>query len=242
VAIIAAGLADGINPCAFTVIVFFISFLTVMGYRRREMAVIGSIYILAVFLTYLGIGLGFFRILYLWKNFRLISKAVYILVGGLSLFLGLMAVRDYWVYKRTGNTDDMALSLPRSIKNRIHAIVGEYYRRDKSRQSRALVRLAASAFVVGFLISLLESVCTGQIYLPTIIFVLKEGGLRVKAFVYLLVYNVMFVIPLVGVLVFALVGVNSRQFEGFARRHLGTVKLAMAAVFLALGLVLLVGS
>ncbi len=239
--VIGAGLIDGINPCAFTVIVFFVSFLTFMGYRRREMALIGAGYIFAVFLTYLAIGLGFFKALYSLKFFHLISKAVYLSIGILSIFLGILAIRDYILYKKTGKADDMSLQLPRVIKNKIHAIVGEYYRKDKDAKQRAPLGLLGSAFVVGFMISLLEAVCTGQLYLPTIIFVLKEGSLRAKALSYLFLYNFMFIVPLVAVLVLALAGVTSKHFESFAKKNLGVIKLAMAAVFLALGLFLLSG-
>ncbi|NQU19041.1 hypothetical protein HQ550_02680, partial [bacterium] len=55
-AVIAAGLIDGVNPCAFTVLIFFISFLTLMGYKKRNLALIGLTFILAVFFTYLSLG------------------------------------------------------------------------------------------------------------------------------------------------------------------------------------------
>ena len=241
-AVIGAGLVDGINPCAFTVIVFFVSFLTFMGYKRKEMAWIGAGYILAVFLTYLALGFGIFKVLYSLKVFYLISKIMYLLIGGLSIFLGYLVLKDYFLYKKTGKTDDMALQLPRPIKNKIHAIVGNYYRKDKGHQKKALFGLAASALIVGFMVSLLEAVCTGQLYLPTIVFVLKEGSLRAKALFYLILYNLMFILPLVAVLLLALGGVSSKQFEAYARKHLGFIKLAMAAVFLALGIVLLMGA
>jgi cytochrome c biogenesis protein CcdA len=240
-AVILAGLIDGVNPCAFTVIVFFVSFLTVMGYRRREMFLIGLAYILAVFLTYLALGLGFFNALYGLKGFFLVSQLIYIVIGGASLYLGALAIKDYFIYRRTGTVDAMALQLPKAIKNKIHAIVGEYYRKDKSGQRKALLGLVTSAFVVGFMISLLEAVCTGQMYLPTIVFMLKDASLRAKAFFYLVVYNIMFVIPLFFVFAAALAGYTSKQFEAFARGHMGLIKLSMAAVFLALGFVLLSG-
>jgi hypothetical protein len=234
-AVIGAGLVDGINPCAFTVIVFFVSFLSLMGYRRREMLLIGCAYILAVFLTYLAIGLGLFNVLYRLDAIFWLSKGLYFLVGALSVFLGCLAVRDYLYYKRTGRTDDMALQLPRIIKNKIHAIVGEYYRKGPGERGKATGGLFASALVVGFLISVLEAVCTGQLYLPTIVIVLKEGSMRVRALFYLFVYNFMFIIPLVIVLILALVGATSRDFEAFAKKRMGLIKLAMAAVFLGLG-------
>lgn len=239
--VIGAGLVDGINPCAFTVIVFFVSFLSLMGYKRREMALIGSAYILAVFLTYLALGFGFFKVLYTMKGFYLVSRIVYLVIGGLSLFLGCLALNDYFRYKKTGKTDEMALQLPLPIKNKIHAIVGDYYRKDKNSRTKALWGLLVSSLAVGFMISLLEAVCTGQLYLPTIIFVLKEGTLRARALFYLFIYNLMFIVPLALVLVLALFGFSSKQFEAFARKNLGIVKIAMAAVFFALGVVLWVG-
>lgn len=240
-AVIGAGLVDGFNPCAFTVIVFFVSFLTVMGYKTREMVIIGIAYIFAVFATYLGMGLGIFQAVYRLKFFYEISKFVYMGIGGLSLFLGCLAIKDYFIFKQTGKTDAMALQLPKVVKNKIHSIVGNYYRKDKTSKTRAMAGLIVSALIVGFLISLLEAVCTGQLYLPTIVFVLKEGTLRARALWYLIAYNLMFILPLVVVLVLAIGGVTSRQFESFARRHLGFVKLVMAAVFFALGVVLWVG-
>ncbi|MDD5020273.1 MAG: hypothetical protein PHS61_07660 [Candidatus Omnitrophica bacterium] len=237
-AVIGAGLVDGINPCAFTVIVFFVSFLSVMGYRRREMAVIGLAYILAVFVTYLAIGLGLFNIFYRLDAFFLLSRGLYFLIGALSMFLGGLAVRDYLLYKKTGKTDDMALQLPGPVKRKIHALVGEYYRKTPEGRAKALGGLFVSALVVGFLISLLEAVCTGQLYLPTIVIVLKEGSLRARALFYLVLYNFMFIIPLVGVLSLALLGTTSRDFEGFAKKRLGLIKITMAAVFLGLGLAL----
>ncbi|HQP92318.1 MAG TPA: hypothetical protein PLU24_06555, partial [Candidatus Omnitrophota bacterium] len=199
-AVIGAGLADGFNPCAFTVVIFFVSFLTLMGYRRHETAIIGAFYILAVFLTYLLLGLGFFKALYMMKSFRLFSKIMYISIGSLSIFLGLLALKDYIIFKRSGKTDGMSLQLPLPVKNRIRGIVSDFYRKDKTGKGKALAGLALSALIVGFLVSLLEAVCTGQLYLPTIVFVLKEGTLRARALFFLILYNVMFIFPLVIIL------------------------------------------
>lgn len=240
-AIISAGFVDGFNPCAFTVIVFFMSFLTVMGYKRREMALIGIVYIFAVFSTYLLLGFGFFSALYQFRYFYLFSRIIYVFIGLLSFTLGYFAIRDYFLYRKTGKTEGLVLQLPKIVKKKIHAIVGQYYRKSDKVQKRALFGLVLSALVVGFMVSLLEAVCTGQMYLPVIIFVLKDGALRARAILYLFVYNLMFILPLIIVFVLAIVGVSSRQFESWARKQLKLIKLAMAAVFFALGLVLLIG-
>lgn len=240
-AVLGAGLVDGVNPCAFTVIVFFISFLTLMGYGRREMAWIGSCYILAVFLTYLALGLGFFKILYAFKGFYLVSRLTYLLIGTLSFFCGVLALKDYLIYQSTGRTDQMSLQLPKAIKNRIHKIVGDYYRKGPSQRTRAILGLSLSALTVGFLVSLLEAVCTGQLYLPTIVYVLKEGSLRGRAFLFLIGYNLMFILPLVAVFALALGGASSQKFEDYARKNMGRIKVLMALVFFTLAVVLWVG-
>ena len=242
-AIIIAGLEDGVNPCAFTVIVFFISFLAAQGYRRRELIFIGAAFIFAVFLTYLCIGLGIFNFFYHFKGFGLISRLFNLIIGALSILFGILAVYDFIKFKKTGATDELILQLPKPIKERIHKVIGLFYRKSpQEKQGKSLpgpYKLIFSALITGFLVSLLEAVCTGQMYLPTISFVLKASTLKLQALGYLLLYNIMFVIPLVVIFIFALMGTSSAQFSGFLKRHLGLIKILMAVLFFSLGLFLI---
>jgi hypothetical protein len=61
--VLVAGLVDGLNPCAFATIVFFISYLAFVGRRRREVLAVGVAFTAGVFLTYLGVGAGLLRFL-----------------------------------------------------------------------------------------------------------------------------------------------------------------------------------
>ncbi|MDP2044469.1 MAG: hypothetical protein Q8K15_04800, partial [Candidatus Omnitrophota bacterium] len=119
-AVIIAGLQVGFNPCAFTVIVFFISFLAVQGYRRRDLILIGSSFILAVFLTYLGIGLGIFNFFYRFKDFWILTRLLNLTIGSLSILFGILAIWDFIKFKKTGSSDGLILQLPKPIKERIH--------------------------------------------------------------------------------------------------------------------------
>lgn len=239
--IVMAGLGDGINPCAFTVIIFFISYLALQGYRKRELVTIGSCFILAVFLAYLLIGLGFFNIIYSLDKFSLARKAFNITIGLLSVALGALSIYDLVKLKKTRRTDELVLQLPPAIKNRIHSIIGLYYRkpRDKAAYQAHLLRLGASAFVTGFIISFLESVCTGQLYLPTIRFAMRVSSAKLQAVAYLVLYNLMFIVPLAAIFVLTLAGVNSAEFSRAFRKHLFSVKVLLAILFFALGAVLL---
>lgn len=234
-AIVSAGLIDGINPCAFTVMVFFISFLALQGYRKRELIAVGLAFLFAVFLTYVLIGLGIMGFFYSIKSFWIISKLVNIGIGLFSIILGVFALYDLFVYMRTQNTDGLLLQLPKFVKNRIHNLVGTHYR---GQAKAGIFKLVISALVIGFLISLLEAVCTGQVYLPTISFVLWTTPFKLQALGLLLLYNIMFVVPLFIVFLLAMLGATSEQFSHFLRKHLALIKILMAAVFFSFGIIL----
>jgi metal-sulfur cluster biosynthetic enzyme len=237
-----AGLIDGINPCAFTVIVFFISFLVVQGYKRREMLIIGLAYLVAVFITYILFGLGLMNFLYRLEMFRLLSRAINIAIGILSIFLGFLALYDIFVYLKTRETEGLTLQLPKLIKNKIHSIIGRHYRNPSKEKEgtkkKSVLGLLLSALLVGFLVSTLEAICTGQVYLPTITFILKTTSLKLQALTLLLLYNIMFIVPLLAVFILALLGVTSEQFSHFLKRHMFLIKIFLAAVFFSFGTIL----
>jgi cytochrome c biogenesis protein CcdA len=240
-AIVFAGLVDGINPCAFTVIVFFITFLSFQGYRKREIAFTGIYFILAVFLAYLLLGIGLFNFLYRLKIFSYVLRIVYALIALLCFILGMLTVYDILRFKKTNKAEDMVLKLPEKIKYYIHRFIGLHYRKTQKENTskKGLSALVLSAIILGFGISFLEAVCTGQLYLPTIAFVLKTTNLKLQALAYLVLYNLMFIAPLIIVFLFALLGVSSEQFSRFMQRHMVLIKILMAGLFFGLGEILI---
>jgi len=234
--IIWSGLIDGINPCAFAVIIFFISFLSVYGYRKREIIIVGSCYCLAVFITYVLLGVGFFKILYSLSYFYKAIKYFYMTVGGFCLLFAALSFYDYIKIRMGKPSGDLTLQLPKVFKKKIHHVVSGALR---EKGNRSLFQLAFVSLLIGFLISLLEAVCTGQVYLPTIVFILEVPKLRIKAFAYLLLYNLMFIAPLIVIFILSLAGVHSETFNHFLKRRLGIIKIFMALLFLSLGLLIL---
>ena len=236
-AVAGSGLIDGINPCAFAVIVFFISFLAVYGYSRAEIVVVGSAYCLGVFLAYMLIGLGILRALYALSGFYYAMKVFYYLMSAACFAFAALSVRDYLLYKKTGSAEGFALQLPQALKLKINKVMGLLRRKDGS---MGMGRLFAAAFVVGIMVSVIEAVCTGQVYVPTLAYIMKDPALRAKALAYLLLYNLMFIVPLVAVFALSLAGCSSERFSGFFKRRLGAAKLLLAALFAGLGVLLLV--
>lgn len=233
--VMGAGLIDGFNPCAFTVLVFFISFLTFVGYKKRELAVLGITFVLAVFATYILIGLGLFKFIRSLEFFGFLSKIIYLAIAALAIILGIYSLYDWYIYKKTKDPERIKLRLPDFIKRRTQKII-----QDSARgKNKTMAELIITVFLSGFLVSLLESICTGQTYVPTIAYVVREPALRASALSYLALYNIMFILPLAVILIAALKGVNSETFSKIARGHLGTIKLLTAGLFFLLGVLLL---
>lgn len=235
-AIIGAGLADGVNPCAFAVIVFFVSFLAAYKYTKKEIIVVGSAYCLAVFLAYVLMGLGAFHVLYAMKAFKYVTLVVqWGMVGLCGVFL-LLSLYDFIVYQRTKKSEKMLLQLPTNYKVYIHKVM-RFFLKDKH---SSMWRLLLAAFLVGFVVSGVEAVCTGQVYLPTIVVILKEVNQHFwRATEFLLFYNLMFILPLVLVFVLTLCGKESATFNNWLKKHLGLTKFLLCLVFLGLLVLLL---
>ena len=85
-------------------------------------------------------------------------------------------------------------------------------------------------------ISLIELACTGQIYLPVIMFVLSVPEMQVQAVSYLFLYNLMFIVPLVIVFLAAYWGTSSERTGMFVNRHTSVVKLATSLLFVVMGI------
>jgi cytochrome c biogenesis protein CcdA/glutaredoxin len=226
-----AGLIDGVNPCAFATIVFLLSYLAFVGRTRREILMAGVAFTVAVFLTYFSMGLGFFQFLQRLTFLSTISRVVYALAAVLVLALAVISFYDYALIRRGRRPSEMKLQLPMFLKRRIHDTI-----RKQSRSGR----LAVGAFVTGAIVSLLELACTGQVYLPTIVFVTGVEGLKIHAIFYLLMYNLLFVLPLVAVFVISYMGVTSQQIGTVLEAHMDRVKLALGLFFLLLGILLVV--
>ena len=227
--VLSAGLIDGLNPCAFATLIFFISYLTFLGRKRREILWVGLGFSGAVFATYLLIGFGILSFIQHLSFLPAFSRIVYVMTIGIALVLGIYSLYDYIQLKR-GKPSEMKLQLPDFLKKRIHKTI-----REGSQSPRYFI----AAVTAGFIVSLLEFTCTGQVYLPTILFVTNIPSLRASAISYLLLYNLMFIIPLLAIFGIVYWGVTSEQLAFFLNKRVTTIKLITSLLFFALAGILI---
>ncbi len=223
-AVLIAGFIDGINPCAFATIIFLVSYLTFAGKKAKEILLYGTIFTSGVFIAYLLVGMGLMTFLHQLKSFPLVSKGVYLFIAFFALTLGVISLYDYILFRR-GQVAKWKLQLPMGLKKKIHEII-----REQARFKGGLL----ATFGAGFIIAVCTVICTGQVYLPTIGFVMSIPELRKNAILNLILYNIMYIVPLVGVFVLTFFGVTSEKIALITKEHTGTIKLLTALLFLSL--------
>jgi cytochrome c biogenesis protein CcdA len=221
--VLAAGLLDGVNPCAFTTLVFLISALAVAGRSRIQVLQIGLFFSAAVFVTYLMIGLGFFQAIRLASAFPTVAEVIRWTLIAILLAFAALSICDYFQL-RSGRTDRVLLQLPQPIKRRLH--------RDIKSKTRSAA-LIASSLVLGFLVSIFELACTGQVYFPTLVY-LHQVRRDVGSLSYLFLYNFAFILPLLIVFALSFWGISSQKLALWVQGSMKPVKLFLAGLFLAL--------
>jgi hypothetical protein len=95
-----------------------------------------------------------------------------------------------------------------------------------------------AGLTVAFLVTLFELGCTGQVYVPTLLLIAREGHSS-AAWFYLLIYNFLFVLPLIAIFSAAYFGVSASGLARLFRERVALVKILLTVLFLALGALLI---
>ncbi len=174
-----AALIDSINPCAFSILLLTIAFLLSIGKLRSSVLSIGSAYIFGIFVIYLLIGLGLLQTLHLFDTPHFMAK-----VGAtLLVALGLINIVNEMV-----PAFPVKLSIPHAAHRKIAVLM------EKGS--------VPTAVVLGGLVGLCEFPCTGGPYLM-VLGLLHDHATYYTGVGYLVLYNLIFVLPLVLILLVA---------------------------------------
>ena len=231
-AILLAGVADGFNPCAFSIVIALAGILAVGGRQRRARMLGGWAFCLGSFLTYMAMGLGLMRALRALEGLRLAHDIVMGLLA-LALFaLSALSVRDAFRYRRAKVPSAITLQLPDRVKKAIRAIAEASWRGPA---------VFAAGLGCGFLVTLLDSLCTGQVYVPVLALIAREPGAW-RSLALLALYNLAFIAPLVAVFMLAARGADAAQMSRWSKRNVFPSKLALGVVFALLGVLVAINA
>lgn len=214
--VVFAALIDSTNPCGLSVLVFLLISMAAAGGRRRILLV-GGVYIAAMFLFHLLVGIGLFSAMAIsgW------AKPFSIIGGAVALVLGIVTLVDVLRNKET-----FLLSIPESRKG----LLGDYARKAT----------LPAAFILGILAGVLGFSCTGGIYI-SILGLMGRDMTVMTGLPYLVLYNLIFVLPLVLVTLLVAYGLSPERAERWRTENKHTIRLVIGVILVALGLVILLG-
>lgn len=208
---------DSINPCAIGVLILMVSVL--LGNKKSvgRMLGLGGLYIFAIFITYLLAGLG---LIFFLKSIPIVvAEYLSLAVGALVIFAGLLEIKDFFWYGR-----GFSLQIPGRLAQKIH----EW---SSSKTTVAGV-MFLGAFVAG-----VELPCTGAPYLAII--TILSINFNFQAFLLLVLYNVIFVAPLIIILLIVAGGAKLSSVKKWKEDNKGRMRLFMGLLLIALGWLLI---
>jgi cytochrome c biogenesis protein CcdA len=211
--VVSAALVDSINPCAFAVLIFLLTYLLALNVGKRILK-IGVAYISMVYITYFFAGLGLFSII----GAIGISIAFYKVAAGIAILAGFINVKDYFFYGK-----GFSLEIPKSRK----PLIEKYVKKAS----------LPAALLLGFLVSMFELPCTGGVYLA-ILGMLANRMTRMAAIPYLLLYNLVFILPLFVILVLVYRGMSAEKMEKWRVEKRKYMKLFAGLFMICLGIVM----
>jgi cytochrome c biogenesis protein CcdA len=225
------GLLDGFNPCAISTLIFFMSVLAVARAAPRTRLLVGVSFISASFLVYMGLGLGFLYVFRQAPSFTTVKRVVETVLGLCMIPLALFSFRDAFRFRKSQRADDVTLQIPKAFKTRIHSLM-----RSRLGTGGSIL----GGLVTGAGVTVLESVCTGQSYVPVLMYMLKKDCSNFCVWLLLIVYNLLFVLPLAVVFVCFHRGMQLTALIEWSKRNLVVVKILLGLFFSAMAVLLLV--
>jgi cytochrome c biogenesis protein CcdA len=219
--LITAALLDSINPCVFGVLIFLLAYMTTVFKNKLKMLLAGMIYVTAVYLTYLLIGLGIFTLAY---NSN-ISTYFYWFAAIIAILAGLFEIKDYFWYGKGFSLQMIPGGAQRVEK--YTKLMGKW------QTSHPILSLVI-AFFLGIFVVLVELPCTGAPYL--VVLGLLSTGDYASGIPLLLFYNLIFILPLFVIIGLVYFGKSSDKLEKWRQQHKGLMRLIVGLFLLSLGI------
>ena len=210
-----AALSDSINPCAFAVMLLLLTTILTKHRSRRKTLRAGVLFALAIFLTYLFMGIGLFSALANANNTYIIK----LVVGILGLVVWLANLKDFFRYGK-----GFVMEVPFSWRPAMMWLIER-------------VSSPAWAFVVGVLVSLFLLPCSSGPYFTILWYLSSQSStLTHRWYIYLIFYNLMFVLPMLTVAFLVAFGVQSvDRIAEIKHKNTKLIHLIVGLLMLGLG-------
>jgi len=209
-----SALIDSINPCAISVLFLTIAFLFSLGKNRKFVLLSGGVYILAIAIVYTLIGLGALQALSFFNVPNIMAK-----IGAsiLLLYSVISLLNEFFP------NFPIKLKMPESTHTTLAKVI-----------NRGSI---PAFFLLGGLVALFEFPCTGGPYL-FVLTLLHDYATFWKGFWYLIIYNIVFVLPLILILAFATNKIMMEKIDRLRKLETKKARIILLLVLIAFGVLI----
>ncbi|MCX7843901.1 MAG: hypothetical protein N2507_00800 [Candidatus Bipolaricaulota bacterium] len=222
-AVVAGAALDSVNPCDLAVLVLLLGTLLVVG-KRTKVLWAGLAFAAGVFVTYYLTGFVLYSLLGITVGARSFRAPFIYAVSSLAILVGLWEMKDLLWYGKW-----FSIEVPESWKPSVKRIT-------------AKAISIPGAFVVGLIDALFLAPCTSGPYL-VILTLLSQTTTRLQGALWLLLYNFIFILPMVAVAVLVHLGLTTTaRAERWRQARLGWLHFSTGLVMVLLGVGMIVGT
>ena len=225
ISIISLALVDAVNPCALAVMAIVLMSILLNNPEKRKNVLLGGLsFTLAVFILYFLYGL--IMVQFFSHLIPETGKYSYYIFRGFGVFaivLGVLNLKDYFAYKPGGIATEMPLSMRPRMKLLIKNITSP-----------------KGAFITGIFVTLFLLPCTIG---PYIIFSGNVSAMDFfKTLPWLLIYNFIFIIPMIAVTLIIYFGVKTvDEVSSWKERNIKRLHLIEGLILTILGILMFTG-
>ncbi len=218
------GLADSVNPCAISVLaLMLIAIVTYNPGNRKQVLLAGLSFVLAVVIMYLFYGYLIITAFQFIQSLASIKLYIYKALGVGAIILGILELKDYFKYKPGG----VGTEMPLFLRPKVNKIISK-------------VTSPIGAFGMGLFVTVFLLPCTVG---PYIILggLLAEQGF-INAIPMLLLYNLIFVLPMIAVTIIVFLGSKrAEDVKDWKEKNVRKMHLIAGALMLLIGVLMVFG-
>ncbi len=212
--LISGALVDSVNPCALSVLILTIAFLASLGVARKKVLSIGGSYIFGIFAVYFLIGVGLLRALEVFGVPHILGKVGAIIL----LFFGVAVILSHLF-----PSFPIKFKIPDSVHGTMAKMIGK--------------ASLPAALLLGAFVGIFEFPCTGGPYLMVLGLLHDKATVNIGV-IYLVLYNIIFVLPLVTILLLASDPMLMAKAEKWKKTAAGKGKIVAGVAMILLAFVI----
>lgn len=218
-AVICGAGVDAINPCEFAILILLMaSMLAAEPDNRKKALYTGVAFIVGIFIAYFLMGIGLLNII---RNYTLhFSDYFYKIIGITAIIMGLLNLKDYFWYGKV-----FLMEVPLSWRPKMKLLIRK-------------ITNPIGALVVALLVSLFLLPCTAGPYV-VILGMLAHKVAFAKALIYLVLYNLIFILPMLAIVLLIYYGLSPEKAESWRKQKLRLLHLIAGVILVGLGIAIL---